>query len=121
MHAAKVQICSECRVRHSSKVAYFDAVALRRLRLPQRPLAFSRLQAWLVSRCRVNLVEFPSSEARDDRTFSCLLHAGWSWGQRGLGGESLTPATLPFWSRCMSHFHLLVLTTLTQISFVSMG
>ena len=69
---------------------------LRRLRLPQRPLAFSRLQAWLVSRCRDNLVDFPSSEARDDRTFSCLLHAGWSSGQRGLGGGSLTPATLPF-------------------------
>jgi hypothetical protein len=94
---------------------------LRRLRLPQRPLAFSRLQAGLVSRCRENLVDFPSSEARDNRTFSCLLHAGWSWGQRGLGGGSLTPATLPFWSRCISHFHLLVLTTLTQISFVSMG
>ena len=28
---------------------------------------------------------------------------------------------LTFWSRCMSHFHLSVLTTLTQISFVSMG
>ena len=69
---------------------------LRRLRLPQRPLAFSRLRAWLVSRCRDDLVDFPSSEARDDRTFSCLLHAGWSWGQRGLGGGPLTPATLPF-------------------------
>jgi hypothetical protein len=94
---------------------------LRRLRLPQRPLAFSRLQSGLVLRCRDDLVDFPSSEVKDDRTFSCLLHAGWSWGQRGLGGGSLTPATLPFWSRCISHFHLLVLTTLTQISFVSMG
>ncbi len=94
---------------------------LRRLRLPQRSLAFSRLQAWLISRCGDNLVDFPSSEARDDRTFSCLLYAGWSWGQRGLGGGSLAPATLPFWSRCDSHFHLSVLTTLTQVSFVSMG
>jgi hypothetical protein len=58
--------------------------------------------------------DFPSSEVRDDRTFSCLLHAGWAWEQRGLGGESLTPATLPFWFRCKSHFHLLVLTTLTR-------
>ena len=31
------------------------------------------------------------------------------------------PAALPFWSRCISHFHLSVLTTLTQVSFVSMG
>jgi hypothetical protein len=69
---------------------------LRRLRLPQRPLAFSRLQAGLVLRCRDDLVDFPSSEAKDERTFSCLLHAGWSWGQRGLGGGSLTPATVPF-------------------------
>jgi hypothetical protein len=46
--------------------------------------------------CRDDLVDFPSSEAKDERTFSCLLHAGWSWGQRGLGGGSLTPTTLPF-------------------------
>ena len=38
---------------------------LRRLRLPQRPLAFSRLQSGLVLRCRDDLVDFPSSEARD--------------------------------------------------------
>jgi len=69
---------------------------LRRLRLPQRPLAFSRLQSGLVLRCRNDLVDFPSSEAKDERTFSCLLHAGWSWGQRSLGGGSLTPTTLPF-------------------------
>jgi len=100
---------SPCTSHYEISFGYYAASVVHNVRWH-----FRACKPRLVSRCRDNLGDFPSSEARDDRTFSCLLHAGWSWGQRGLGGETLTPATLPFWSRCMSHFHLLVLTTLTR-------
>ena len=60
-------------------------------------------------------------QARDDRTFSCLLHAGWSWGQHGLGGRSTRPPPYRFGPGVLATSTCSVLTTLTQVSFVSMG
>jgi hypothetical protein len=50
---------------------------LCRLRHPDHALAFSRLWSWLAARDRSRGQDFPPSTRTDDRTVSCLLHAGW--------------------------------------------
>jgi hypothetical protein len=94
---------------------------LRRLRPPQRSLAFSRLLARLASVGRNNAVDFPSSILTDDRTVSCLLHAGWI-GDNTFGVRKPKAHHRTVLVQVIQPLHLFLVTTLTtQVSDVSIG
>ena len=72
--------------------------------------------------CRVLLrgtvvSEFPipgQTTCRDPR--SCLLYAGCIRNNVSTSWQTSRPHTIPFWPRCISHFHLCGFTALMQVS-----
>ena len=90
---------------------------LRCLRPPIDSLAFSR-PAFAGKADRSSPVPPPVPSS----TRSCLLYAGRTSEQPAPENIAGAFAAVPFWVRCISHFHLLYLTTRqTQISRVSIG
>ncbi len=90
---------------------------LRRLRPLGHPLAFSRpARAGKADQSSPVPPPVPLS------TRSCLLDAGRTSEQLAADVGAAALAAIPFWARCLNHFHLVYLTTRqTQISPVSLG
>jgi hypothetical protein len=64
--------------------------------------------------------EFSSSVIPDDRTLSCLPHAGWYWRQHVCSSEGKRPPPYLL-VQVIQPLHLFWVTTLTQVSLVSIG
>src|SRR5262249_50399148 len=90
------------------------------LRHPDRSLAFSRLWSWLATRDRDSGQDFPPSPCTDERAVSCLLHAGWV-GDNTSDARRSDALHRTVLVQVIQPLHLFFVTTLTQVSRVSMG